>query len=62
MKLTDREMLIWFHERLVHVHGEDELVDYMHRLRDIIKTTDKYKRSEPQQSNSLEQMLEEEEE
>ena len=36
---TDREMLIWFHERLVHRYGESELYDYMHRLRAIIKAT-----------------------
>lgn len=38
---TDREVLIWLHERLVHVHGEKELLDYMHRLRHIIKATPK---------------------
>jgi hypothetical protein len=36
---TDREILIWFHERLVHKHGESELYDYMHRLRSIIRAT-----------------------
>lgn len=36
---TDREILIWLHERLVNVHGEKELYDYMHRLRAIIKHT-----------------------
>lgn len=33
---TDREVLIWFHKRLKHKHGESEFVDYMHRLRWII--------------------------
>lgn len=33
---TDREILMWFHERLVHVHGERENYDYMRRLRCII--------------------------
>lgn len=35
--MTDREFLIWIHERLAKVHGERELVDYMHRLRGIIE-------------------------
>jgi hypothetical protein len=34
--MTDRELLIWIHQRLVKVHGESPLVDYMHRLRDVI--------------------------
>ena len=40
---TDREVLIWFHDRLVHVHKESELLDYMHRLRYIIYGTPKNK-------------------
>lgn len=36
---TDRQILIWLHERLVNVHGEEELVDYMHRFRAIILNT-----------------------
>ena len=38
---TDREILTWFHERLVHRYGESELYDYMHRLRAIIRATGK---------------------
>jgi hypothetical protein len=38
---TDREVLMWFHERLEHVHGESHLFDYMHRLRHIIAATPK---------------------
>lgn len=34
--MTDREILIWIHQRLVLVHGESEYVDYMHRLREVI--------------------------
>lgn len=34
--MKDREFLIWLHERLHDVHGEDELFYYMHRLRTII--------------------------
>lgn len=36
---TDREILLWFHQRLVHQHKESSLVDYMHRLRWIIQAT-----------------------
>lgn len=36
---TDREMLIWIHERLRLVNGDDELLDFMHRLRAIILAT-----------------------
>lgn len=34
--MTDRDFLIWIHQRLVKVHGEREMVDYMHKLRDLI--------------------------
>ena len=34
--LTDREILIWIHQRMVKVHDENPLVDYMHCLRDVI--------------------------
>lgn len=34
---TDREILLWFHQRLVHQHKESHLMDYMHRLRWIIQ-------------------------
>jgi len=34
---TDSEFLKWIHDRLVDVHGENEHVDYMHRLRKIIE-------------------------
>jgi hypothetical protein len=41
--MSDRDFLMWIHERLVN-HGESETVDYMHKLRSIIKATpaDKY--------------------
>lgn len=41
----DKEFLVWLHERLVHVHGEKPLMDYMHRLRAIIENTYPGKRS-----------------
>ena len=34
--MTDRDILIWIHQRLVKVHSESEFVDYMHALRDVI--------------------------
>ena len=37
--MKDREFLIWIHERLEHVHGENRLIDYMHKLRAIIEAT-----------------------
>ncbi len=39
--MLDREFLIWIHERLEHVHGENPMNDYMHKLRAVIKGTDK---------------------
>ena len=35
-RMTDAMFLQWIHERLVNVHGENRLYDYMHRFRDII--------------------------
>ena len=37
--MTDREFLIWLHQRLAREHGESAYVDYMHFLRDIIGGT-----------------------
>ena len=37
--MNDREFLMWLHERLENVHGEDDCYDYMHKLRAIIKAT-----------------------
>jgi hypothetical protein len=34
--MSDQEFLMWVHERLVLVHKESELLDYMHKLRAII--------------------------
>ena len=39
--MEDREFLIWLHARLTKVHGENPTVDYMHKLRAIIKSTPK---------------------
>ena len=34
--MKDKDFLKWLHRRLVDVHGEKELYDYMHKLRSII--------------------------
>jgi len=34
--MTDQQILIWIHQRLVKVHGENTHVDYMHRFREAI--------------------------
>lgn len=36
--MRDKDFLCWIHERLEKVHGESPLVDYMHKLRAIIKS------------------------
>ncbi|MCP4392832.1 MAG: hypothetical protein GY804_00960 [Alphaproteobacteria bacterium] len=38
--MKDRDFLIWLHERLVQVHREKSTMDYMHKLRVIIKSID----------------------
>ena len=35
--MEDKRFLIWLHQRLVHVHGEDTHYDYMWKLRSIIE-------------------------
>lgn len=37
--MKDREFLTWIHKRLEKVHGESPNVDYMHKLRAIIRAT-----------------------
>ena len=37
--MKDKDFLIWLHERLDMVYGEDPLKDYMHKLRAIIRDT-----------------------
>ena len=37
--MKDKEFLQWIHDRLQHQHGENPYVDYMHKLRAIIKET-----------------------
>lgn len=42
--MLDKEFLQWIHDRLEFVHKEDHRVDFMYKLRAIIKETpqDKY--------------------
>ena len=41
--MKDQTFLIWLHERLEMVHGENPCFDYMHKLRALIKATPKDK-------------------
>ena len=56
--MLDRDFLIWLHERLERVHGENHMNDYMHKLRAVIKGTDK-KQLSPNvaNSNSLQEIV-----
>lgn len=38
--MKDRDFLMWIHARLEKVHGDDPLVDYMHKLRCVIHSMD----------------------
>ncbi len=51
--MKDREFLMWLHERLEHVHGENDLLDYMHKLRNIIRATPEEQESLSGSGNSL---------
>lgn len=43
--MNDKEFLQWIYYRLVEVHGENKNYDYMHRLKEIIDTTEVVKKS-----------------
>ncbi len=43
--MTDREILIFIHQRLTEVHDESPFVDYMHKLRGVIHGMSKDKQS-----------------
>ena len=59
--MKDRDFLKWIHERLEHVHHESPLMDYMHKLRAIIATTDPEKETlNMGMSNSLAELDREE--
>lgn len=50
---TDREVLLWLHQRLVNQHRESHLYDYMHRLRWIIQAMPHDKMSRGQRVKGL---------
>ena len=56
--MKDRNFLIWLHERLEHVHGEDRAVDYMWKLRAIISDMDPEKETpnDGRGKNSIEEL------
>ena len=35
--MNDKQFLTWIHERLIHVHNENNCMDYMWKLRAIIQ-------------------------
>ena len=37
--MKDKDFLIWLHKRLEKVHNENPNVDYMHKLKAIIRNT-----------------------
>jgi len=37
--MNDKEFLLWIHQRLSQVHGENKNADYMWKLRAIIANT-----------------------
>lgn len=57
--MTDREVLIWIHQRLVLGHGESDIVDYMHKLRAVIAGLPADQRSPQTCTNSMAQLLRE---
>ena len=54
--MDDRDFLMWIHERLEYIHDENSLVDYMRRLRGIIKTTRPEITSNTSETNTLEEL------
>ena len=53
---TDFQILCWLHERLVNVHGESELMDYMHAFRRVIASLNPQMHSTTSGGNSLAEM------
>lgn len=54
---TDREVLMWLHQRLVNVHKESPLFDYMHRLRQIIRAIPPKACNREGVANSMEELI-----
>ena len=36
--MKDKQFLQWIHDRMVEIHGENRLYDFMYKLRAIIET------------------------
>ncbi len=51
--MTDRELLIWIHQRMVKVHGESPYYGYMHHLRAIIHNADARRESSTANMDSM---------
>lgn len=51
--MNDRDFLIWIHERLEHVHKENPLMDYMHKLRAVILSIPENQKSMPGVFNGI---------
>lgn len=55
--MTDSEFLWWLHDRLNKVHGENQMLDYMWRLRSIASHLENYdecdKKKPPQARENL---------
>jgi hypothetical protein len=57
--MKDIEFLVWIHERLVHVHGEQPFFDYMHKLRGIIAATPPERRTpHVDDTNNMQELIE----
>jgi len=57
--MSDRDFLIWLHNRMEHVHGETPIVDYMHKLRAMIASTplDQATPNDGRGQNSMQDLL-----
>ena len=54
--MTDREILIWIHQRLVRVHDESPWMDYMHALRNVIHSMPQDRTSRMHSTEVLEEI------
>jgi hypothetical protein len=43
--MYDKELLVFLHERLEHIHKDSSLLDFMWQLRDIINSIPKQQKS-----------------
>ena len=57
--MTDRDFLIWLHERLVLAYNENANYDYMHKLRSIIDATPKDRVTPNSCSKTIQELMNE---